>query len=125
MDKITEALKKILPPEHVEEVAKSIQDLMGEAVDEIKADYQEKINEVYETLSEENKVNEGIAIQGYKQAQEIVADLMMQQVDAEAGFHEKMQKEFAEAYAELEKEKAKNNEIEIELYDEFDKKRNV
>lgn len=122
MDKITQALKKILPAEQVGEVAKAIEDVMAERFEEIESEAQTKLDEAYAQLTEERKHDETIAAQGYQQAYEIISSLMNRIDEQRVEFETALEEGFEEAYSELSKEKAKNGNIEVELYEEFDRK---
>ena len=47
MKTITEALKKILPAEHVNEVAKAVESMMAEQVKGLEKEFQAKLEEAY------------------------------------------------------------------------------
>ena len=49
MDKITKALKSILPAEHVNEVAKAVEEMMAENVAALEAEFQTKGDFILET----------------------------------------------------------------------------
>ena len=122
MDKITQALRKILPAEHVAEVAQAVEAVMNARFEQMEAEFQQKLSEAYEQLSEEKQAVEATAYQGYQQAYEIVSSLMGKIDEQKTEFENALEEGFEEAYAELKKEQAKNADIEAELYTEFDKK---
>jgi hypothetical protein len=122
MDKITQALKKILPAEHVAEVAQAVEALMAEQFEQMEGDFQDKLNDAYEKLTAEKRADEATAVAGYKQAYEIIGSLMNRLDEQRQEFETVLETEFEEAYAQLEAEKAKNGNIEVELYAEFDKR---
>lgn len=122
MDKIIEALKKILPAEHVSEVAKAVEDVLTERFEAMEAEFQEQLNESYEKLTEEQKADEATALEGFKQAYEIISSLMNRLDEQRVEFERALEEGFDQAYGELEKEKGKNTDIEVQLYEEFDKK---
>lgn len=124
MDKITQALKDILPAEQVSEVAKAVEEMISEQVEAIEAEAQQKLEEAYEQLAEETKAAEQVAEAGYQQAYEIISNLMTRLDEQREEFETALEEGFEEAYAELQKEKAKNESIEVELYEEFDRKLN-
>ena len=124
MDKITQALKKILPAEHVAEVAKAVEAVMAERFEALEAEYQQKLDEAYEQLSAERKRDEVVTEAGYKQAYEIIASLMNRLDEQRDEFETALEEGFEEAYQELQKEKGRNGNIEVELYAEFDSKLN-
>jgi hypothetical protein len=122
MDKIIESLKKILPEEQVGEVASAVETMVAEQVEELEAEFQAKLNEAYEQITEEKTANEAIAEQGYQQAYEIIASLMNRLDEQREELEHALEEGFEEAYQELQKEKGKNENIEVELYEEFDSK---
>ena len=122
MDKITEALKKILPAEHVNEVRKAVEDMMAEQVKGLEAEFQSKLDEAYQQISEEKANTELVAEQGYQQAYEIIGSLMTRIDEQRDEFETALEEGFEEAYQEIQSEKGKNDNIEVELYEEFDKK---
>ena len=83
MDKITEALKKILPEDQISEVSKAVEDMMAGHYKSIETEFNTKLEEAYEQLSEERKQDTLVAEQGYQQAYEIVASLMQRTADPE------------------------------------------
>lgn len=122
MDKITEALKKILPGDQVAEVAKAVEDMMAEQVKGLEGEFQAKLDEAYQQLAEEKKADEAVAEQGYKQAYDIINSLMKRLDEQREEFEAALEEGFEEAFQEIQKEKSKNENIEVELYEEFDKK---
>lgn len=122
MDKITEALSKILPAEHVNEVRKAVEEMMAEQVRQLEAEFKGKLEEAYEELSAEKESTELIAEQGYQQAYEMIGSLMKRLDEQREEFEQALEEGFEEAYQTLQKEKARNDTIEVELYEEFDQK---
>lgn len=122
MDKITQALRKILPAEHVAEVAKAVEEVMAEHYSQLEAEFQQKLDEAYEQLSSERARDEQIAEAGYQQAYEIISSLMNRLDEQREEFETALEEGFEEAYNELQREKGKNGNIEVELYEEFDNK---
>lgn len=122
MDKITEALKSILPAEHVNEVAKAVEEMMAENVAALEAEFQSKLDEAYEQLTEERKADEAIAENGYQQAYDMIQSLMARLDEQREEFETALEEGFEEAYSELQKEKGRNENLEVEIYEEADKK---
>lgn len=115
---INEALEKILPAD----IRKAVQDMMAEHYNQLEAEFQNKLDEAYAQISEEKTQAQQIAEQGYQQAYEIISFLMNRIDEQREEFETALEEGFEEAFQELENEKGKNNNIEVELYDEFDKK---
>lgn len=122
MDKITEALKSILPAEHVNEVAKAVEEMMAENVAALEAEFQSKLDEAYEQLAEERKADETIAETGYQQAYEMIQSLMARLDEQREEFETALEEGFEEAYNELQKERGRNQNLEVEIYEEADAK---
>lgn len=122
MDKLLEALKNILPTDQVVEVAKAVEEIITEQQKALENDFQEKLDAAYEQLSEERQHDETIAESGYKQAYDIIASLMNRLDEQRQEFETALEEGFTEALDELEQEKAKNKNIETEIYNEFDEK---
>ena len=122
MDKITEALKKILPAEHVNEVRQAVESMMSEQYKGLEAEFQAKLDEAYAQISGEKERTVQVAEAGYQQAYEIIGSLMTRIDEQREEFETALEEGFEEAFQELQSEKAKNGNIEVELYEEFDKK---
>ena len=126
MDKLTEALKALLPEENVSEVAKAVESMMAEQAQQIEAGieakYQKQLTETYERVSNELKETEETALRGYQQAYEIIADLQNRIDVQREALENAMEKGFEEAFQMLKAEEAKNENLEVELYEEFNNK---
>jgi len=122
MDKLTEAIKNLIPGDQVNEVAEVVRSLVAEAEEHIRADYSAKLDEAYKKLDEEVEAAEAIANNGYQQAYEIIQDLWSRLENQKTEFESAIEEGFNQAYAAIQEEKNKNNNVEVELYDEFDGK---
>jgi hypothetical protein len=124
MDRLTEALSNLLPEEQVTEVAKAVKGMMVESEKSIRAEYKSKLDEAYKKLDEEVETAEAIAEQGYQQAYEIIKDLMSRLEEQREEYENAIEEGFTQAYDALREEKNKNNNIEMELCEEFTGKLN-
>lgn len=122
MDKLTEAIKNLIPGDQVNEVAEVVRGLVAEAEEQIRADYSAKLDEAYKKLDEEVEAAEAIANNGYQQAYEIIQDLWSRLESQKTEFETAIEEGFNQAYAAIQEEKNKNNNVEVELYDEFNGK---
>jgi len=122
MDKIVEALTKLLPEDKVKDVTEAISGYLAEAKEELEKEYNEKLQEAYAELSEEVKQNERIAEEGYQQAHGIIQDLRQRLEVQRAEFDAALEEGYEEAYQMLQTEKGKNDSSTAELYEEYDKK---
>lgn len=123
MNKVLEALKKILPAEHVQEVASAVESMIAEAEQKIEArkekEFNAKLLEAYDKVSAELQEAESTAETGYKQAFAHIQELTLRLERQQEEFDNLMDEGFSEAYEMLEKEQAKNNNLEVEMYEEF------
>lgn len=126
MDKILEALTKMLPEDQVSEVAKAVKAELESAKssirEELEADFAAKLEEAYEELSEELKTSENTAFHGYQEAYAIIEDLRKRLDMQQAEFDSAMHEGYEEAFQMLENERSKNKNIEREMYNTFNDK---
>ena len=126
MDKIIESLKKLLPEDQVNEVAsaveESLQEAKGEVTEEIEKEYNEKLEGAYGELSSELSEAEKTAEHGYEEAYRIITDLNARLGTQKNEFNVALEEGYEEAYQMLISERNKNENIEVEMYDEYDKK---
>jgi hypothetical protein len=122
MDKIVEALTKLLPEDQLSEVTEAIKAELQEAKKQMDAEYSKKLEEAYEELHTELKQAEETGYQGYAEARAIIQELRnrleMQRAEAEAAQNEG----YEEAYQMLLAEKQKNEKLEVEMYEQFNEK---
>lgn len=122
MEKIVEALTKLLPEDAVNEVTEAVKTELESAKAELEKEYSSKLEEAYGQLSEELKNSEETAIQGYKEAYAIIEDMRARLETQQKEFELSMEEGYEEAYQMLQAEKSKNENIEVEMYETFDKK---
>ena len=124
MDKILEALKKLLPEESVKEVASAVDEMLTEAKKELETELNSKLEEAYAELSGELKAAEKTAEKGYQEAYSIINDLRNRLEVQREEFETTLEEGFEEAYQMILSERAKNSSIEVDIYDEYDNKLN-
>lgn len=122
MDKILEALKKIVPAEQIEEVSAAIKDMVAEQKKELEAEFDSKLEEAYAQLTEEKTKDEEVAYQGYQEAAAMIEDLRNRLDMQKNEYESHMDSEFEEAFQALQAEKAKNETLEVKLYEEYEAK---
>jgi hypothetical protein len=122
MNKLIEALSKLLPQEKMDEVKKAVEEIMAEAKAELDKEYNTKLEEAYAQLSEEVKQGEKVAEQGYSEAWGVIQDLRNRLETQRAEFDAALEEGYEEAYQMLVAEKGKADKIEAELYEQYDKK---
>jgi hypothetical protein len=122
MEKIVEALTKLLPEDAVAEVTEAVKTELETAKQALETEYTTKLEEAYAELSDELKGAEETAIKGYKEAYAIITDLRARLETQQKEFEASMEEGYEEAYQMLQAEKGKNENLEVEMYDTFDKK---
>lgn len=122
MEKIVEALTKLLPEESVAEVTEAVKTELEGAKQAYEQEFSTKLEEAYAELSEELKTAEETAIQGYKEAYAIIEDLRKRLDVQQKEFESAMEEGYEEAYQMLQAEKEKNTNLEVEMYEQFNNK---
>lgn len=122
MDKITEALKKLLPENQFNEVSSAVQDMLNSAKDDMEKEYNKNLEEAYAQLSQDLESAEKTAYQGYQEAYAIISDLRNRLELQTEEFNKNLEEGYEEAYQMLIAERNKNKDIETELYEEYDGK---
>lgn len=122
MEKIIEALGKLLPEDQVSEVSKAVEEMLEEKAQVIHQEASEKLDEAYAELSQELKEAEQTAEVGYGEAHAIIQDLRNRLERQQTEFDSSLEEGYEEAYQMLVSEKGKNDNFEVEIYEEYDKK---
>ena len=119
---VLETLKKLLPEDKVKEFVPAVEDMLDEAKSEIEAEYQKNLEEAYAQLATEKAEAEAVGEQGYQEAYSIIQDLRGRLETQQAEFDAALEEGYEEAYQALLNERAKKESLEVEIYDEYDKK---
>jgi hypothetical protein len=122
MEKIVEALTKLLPEDSVADVTEAVKAELENAKQAYEQEFSSKLEEAYAELSEELKTAEETAIQGYKEAYAIIQDLRARLGTQQKEFELGMEEGYEEAYQMLVAEKKKNENLEVEMYEQFNTK---
>jgi hypothetical protein len=122
MNKLIEALSKLLPQDKMDEVKKAVEEMVTEAKADLEKEYNAKLEEAYAQLSEEAKQGEVVAEQGYQEAWGVIQDLRNRLETQRAEFDAALEEGYEEAYQMLVTEKGKNDKLESEMYEQYDKK---
>jgi hypothetical protein len=122
MEKIVEALTKLLPEDAVTEVSEAVKLELEKAKQECEQEFNSKLEEAYAELSKELKATEETGLQGYQEAYAIIEDLRKRLEVQQKEFETSMEEGYEEAYQMLQSEKSKNENLEVEMYDQFNQK---
>ncbi len=122
MDKFTEALKNLIPEDQLSEVSKAVEEMIAEATAKLEQEYNAKLQEAYEQVEAEKKDLVEQREQGYQQAYAIIDDLQKRLDTQKEEFDAHIEEQFAEAWKMITEERAQKENVELELYKEFDQK---
>lgn len=122
MDKITEALQKLLPESEINEVAAAVKDMLEQAKVHLETEYNQKLEEAYAELTSELANAEKTAEKGYEEAYAIIGDLRNRLELQGEEYKAALEEGYEEAYQMLKGERDKNQQLEVEMYEEYDKK---
>lgn len=122
MDKIVEALRKLLPESEISEVATAVKDMLESVKSDLEVEYNEKLEEAYAELSSELATAEQTAEKGYEEAYAIIGDLRNRLEIQGEEYKAALEEGYEEAYQMLKQERDKNQQLEVEMYEEYDKK---
>jgi hypothetical protein len=121
-NKVLESLKKLLPEDSLNEVSSVVEELLSESKKELETEFDQKLQEAYQELSTELQNAEKVAYQGYEEAYAVIQDLRHRLQLQKEEFEKTLDEGYEEAYQMLQAEKAKNNSLEVDIYEEYDKK---
>jgi len=122
MNKVLEALKSFVPDEKFGMVEKAVNEMAEEMKTELEAEYNKNLQEAYAHLAAELKESEATGYEGYKEAVVIIRDLQKRLDENNAEWKAAMDEGYEEAYQMLVIEQGKNEKLELEVYEEYDKK---
>ena len=122
MDKILEALTKLLPEDQVKEVADTLNGILDQSKSSLAKEFEAKLAEAYAQHEEELKNTEKVAEEGYQQAAACIQDLRNKLELQREEFESELEKGYEEAFEHIKKEQSKNENIEVEMYGEYEKK---
>lgn len=121
-DKIMQALSGLLPEDVSKDVVAAVETFLEEAKSDLDAEYDAKLAEAYKTVTTEKSDVEKVAEQGYAEAYQIICDLRDRLEVQREEFEQALEEGYEEAYQMLIQERSKNESLEVDLYDEYDKK---
>lgn len=122
MNKIEEALKKLLPAEQVQEVLQAIQEQIDEGNSQLDAKYQANLNQAFEEAQKDIDETATTAYRGFEQAWAMIEDLQLRLEKMNEEWESAQDENHEEAWELLQAEMAKNNGIEEKVYQEANEK---
>lgn len=122
MSKIKEALEKLLPADQIQEVSSAVEEMLKDAKGELETEFNSKLEGAYAEVSNELKSAEDTAEEGYTEAYSIISELRNRLEVQGEEYEAALEEGYEEAYKMLKEERSKNNNLEVLLYEEYDKK---
>lgn len=119
-EKIMESIAELIPEEAQEKVSSALSAMIDELHNEYEDTYNEKLREAYDSLTAEHEENIKKAHQGYEEAYEIITDLRNRLELQKEEFDQTLEENYEEAYQMLLSERSKNENLEVQLYEEYD-----
>lgn len=120
MDKLLEALSKLLPEDQMKDITSAVEAM----VENLENEYNKNLEEAYQELAKELQVSEQTGEEGYRQAWDIITDLRNRLETLRAEYDSALEEGYEEAYQAVLAEKGKNESVETELYEEYEKRFN-
>ncbi len=121
-EQILKALSGLIPEDVQNEVSTAISGFLESAVAELEAEYNANLKEAFEGYKAEIVQAKTEAESGYTQAWEVIADLRERLEIQKEEFEVALDEGYEEAYAMLQEERGKNDTLEVDLYEEYDRR---
>lgn len=122
MDKILEALSKLLPEDQVKDISEAVAAMIEESKGELQAEFDKNLDEAYDKLHSEVEAAEKTGEAGYQKAWEVIADLRNRMEVMRAEYESQLDEGYEEAFQEILSERGKNEKLEQDLYEAYEKK---
>lgn len=121
-EKLLETLSKFIPEEARDQIVETVNAILENATNDIKAESTKQLEEEKAKLIAENEANEKVAYEGYCQAYEIMGDLKNRLTVQKQEFDAFLNEQYQKAYEMINEERKKNEALELELYEEYETK---
>ena len=124
MDKILEALSKLLPEDQMKDISSAVEEMIKEAKTELEAEFNKNLEEAYASMAQELQEAEKVGEDGYRQSWDIITDLRNRLEMLRTEYDAALDEGYEEAYQAVLAEKGKNESLEAQLYEEYEKRFN-
>lgn len=119
---IMQALAGLLPEGVHKEVVSAVETFVEGVRVELEKEYNARLEEAYQIVAQEKSQVEKVAEQGYAEAYQIICDLRDRLEVQREEFDHALEEGYEEAYQMLLSERSKNESLEVDLYEEYDRK---
>jgi hypothetical protein len=121
-EQILKALSGLIPEDAQNEVSAAVSSLLESAIEELHSEYDSNLKEAYSAHQKELDEAKKVAEEGYAQAWEAITDLRDRLEIQKEEFEQALEEGYEEAYQMLQEERAKNDTLEVDLYEEYDRR---
>lgn len=121
-DQIMQALAALLPDDTQKEVLAAVEGFVENVREELQAEFNAKLEEAYAIVAEEKKKVEEEGYKGYAEAYQIISDLRDRLEVQREEFEHALEEGYEEAYQLLVNERASKESLEVDMYEEYDRK---
>jgi hypothetical protein len=119
---IMQALAGLLPEDVHKEVSAAVETFVEGLRAEYDSEYNAKLEEAYKIVAQEKSQVEKVAEQGYAEAYQIICELRDRLEVQREEFEHALEEGYEQAYQMLLAERSKNESLEVDLYEEYDRK---
>lgn len=119
-EKVLNALSGLIPENAQAQVAEAVKAMLEEAVAELEAEYDAKLEEAYKEANAQIAQAEKIAEEGYAQAYDIILDQRDRIDTLKEEYEAQLEEGYEEAFQMIQGERSKNDTLEVDLYEEYD-----
>src|SRR5690349_9491021 len=123
-EQILKALAGLIPEDAQKQVSEAVSQFLEGALSELEGEAEKKLEEGYKEFQKQQADAEATAEKGYAQAWDIICDLRDRLELQKEEFDQALEEGYEEAYQMLQEERAKNDTLEVDLYEEYDKRLN-
>jgi hypothetical protein len=121
-DHIMQALAGLLPEDVQKDVITAVETFVEGVRSELETEYNARLEEAYAVVAQEKDEVKKVAEHGYAEAYQIICDLRDRLEVQREEFEHALEEGYEEAYQVLLQERNKNESLEVDLYEEYDRK---
>lgn len=123
-EQILKALSGLIPENAQKDVTDAVTQFLDEARVELEQEFNGKLEDGYKQAHDKVLQTEQEAEKGYSQALEYITELRNRLELQKEEFEQALEEGYEEAYQMLQEERAKNDTLEVDLYEEYEKRLN-
>lgn len=121
-DQIMQALAGLLPEDVQKEASAAVETYVEAVTAQLEAEYNANLEDAYKAIAGEKQDVEKVAEKGYAEAYQIICELRDRLEVQREELEHALEEGYEQAYQMLVAERAKNESLEVDLYEEYDRK---